>query len=771
MSSNECYIIWGALWSLLAVAPASAQGVGQAKAGHDREERGPARVGQAVADPVRIPRVARPPVLEDYLSGAPSQGELALDGFRQRDPNDGDAASQPTTAYLSFDAEHLYLAFVCLDRDPSRIRARLSRRDATTQDDLVTVMLDTFHDRQRSYLFAVNALGIQSDALASEGREDDYSFDTVWRSDGRLTSAGFVVLMAIPFKSLRISADPTGTWGLALSRTIPRNSEQSFWPYVTRRVEGVTQQFATFARPERVSGGRNIQLIPYAAVSRGRYLDAATSGFTTPTDRRLGLDAKIVVRDAAALDITVYPDFSQVESDQPQVAINQRFELFYPEKRPFFLENAATFKYVRTATTDPTTRLIPEMLFFSRRIQNPAFGARVTGKSGPWSFGAILANDRGLGAVAAANVDATVAVGRLQREFRNQSTIGVLATSHQRGIETNRVGALDVRWKLSPNWVAALQAVASRSEQADGSRQGGPAYNASLFYNSRNVLYSAFYSERSPTFRSVLGFVPRTDIRQIEQYAEYRVRPRSGPVVAFGPNSYFRLNWNHAGQLQEWIVRFPFEVHLKGRTQVFVRRVESYELFDGVDLRGHIQTINVTTEWLKWLAINEGFEWGVAPNYFPPRGMRPYVGDSVTATVGLTFRPTPRVRAELTYLHSGLEGGPPGASGRPKVFSNHIVRATLNYQFTRQLSVRAIADYNSVSPNAALVRLVNDRRVGIDTLITYQLGPGTALYAGYTSGFQNVRPSLLGSPVERTTTPGQQVGHQLFLKISYQFRL
>ena len=116
-------------------------------------------------------------------------------------------------------------------------------------------------------------------------------------------------------------------------------------------------------------------------------------------------------------------------------------------------------------------------------------------------------------------------------------------------------------------------------------------------------MYSLFYSDRSPGFRAALGFVPRVDIRQIEQYGEYRWRPTSGPVTAYGPNTYVRFNWNRAGQLQEWIVRFPFEVHLKGRTQIFVRHVQSNELFRGVDLRGHIQTIDVTTEWLKWLAI------------------------------------------------------------------------------------------------------------------------------------------------------------------------
>jgi hypothetical protein len=730
---------------------------------------------QTRSERLRIPQAERPPVLEDYLPGAAARAELAVDTFRQRDPNDGDAVSQATAAFVSFDSDNLYVAFVCRDSEPSRIRARLSRRDAIAQDDQVIVMLDTFHDRQRSYLFAVNPLGVQADALASEGRDDDYSFDTVWRASGRLLPDGFAVLMTIPFKSLRIAAGPDGTWGIAFSRVLPRNSEQSFWPYITRRVEGMTQQFATLQQPERVVGSRNIQLIPYAALSSGRYLDAAASTFATPTDRRVGIDAKVVIRDAVAVDVALNPDFSQVESDQPQVAVNQRFELFYPEKRPFFLESASVFKYVRTASTDPTTRNIPEMLFFSRRIQNPELGARVTGKSGPWSFGAIAADDRGFGAAAIDGPRAAIGVARVQREFRNQSTVGLFVTSRDRGADLNRTAALDVRWKLSPNWVFAGQAVASRTERAGAPAMAGPAYNASLFYSSRRILYSAFYSDRSPDFRAALGFVPRTDIRQIEQYVEYRWRPRRGPVVAYGPNSYFRLNWNRAGELQEWIVRYPFEVHLKGRTQVFVRHVQSYELFNGVGLRSHIQTINVTTEWLKWLSISEGFEWGATPNYVPPAGVPPYVGRSVNASLGLTYRPTPRLRYDITYLRSALAGASifaPGASADkpPSIFTNNIARSTLNYQFTRALSVRAIVDYNAVAPNPALVRLLHDERVGVDTLFTYQLGPGTALYLGYTSGFQNLSPLEEGRPALRTENPSTQVGRQVLLKISYLVR-
>jgi hypothetical protein len=737
MNCNTCYLFIG----VLLLVPGAA-------------------AGQAA---IRLPHVDRPPVLDDYIGREPGQAELGRDEFRQRDPHDGDAVTQPTRAYLSFDRDNLYVAFICRDADPSRIRARLSKRDAIAQDDQVIVMLDTFHDRRRSYLFAVNPLGIQADALASEGRDDDYSFDAVWKANGRLLPDGFAVLMSIPFKSVRITTEAGGTWGLALSRVIPRNSEQSFWPYITRRVEGLTQQFATIERPERVSGGRNLQLIPYAAVSAGRYLDAATSAFSSPTDRRVGLDAKVVLRDAVAVDLALNPDFSQVESDQPQVAVNQRFELFYPEKRPFFLESASVFKYVRTAPSDPTTRNVPEMLFFSRRIQNPQFGARLTGKSGPWSFGAIAADDRGFNSVDDARARITVA--RVQREFGSQSTIGAFVTSRERGLDVNRTAAFDLRLKLSPNWVFSGQAVTSRTERATGAPLDGPAYNASLFYSSRRILYSAFYSDRSPDFRAALGFVPRTDIRQIEQYGEYRWRPTHGPVVAFGPNAYVRLNWNRAGDLQDWIVRYPFEVWLKGRTQIFVRHVQSNELFAGVNLRGHIQTIDVTTEWIKWLAITEHYEWGVTPNYFPPAGMAPHMGDSTNASLGLTFRPTPRLRHDLTYLRSALRS----RDGAP-IFTNNIARSNFNYQFTRELSVRAIVDYNTVDRDPLRVRLTNDDRVGVDVLLTYQLGPSTAVYAGYTSGFQNLSPDAIGSPARRIDEPTTEVGRQALVKLSYLWR-
>ena len=319
------------------------------------------------------------------------------------------------------------------------------------------------------------------------------------------------------------------------------------------------------------------------------------------------------------MDLALNPDFSQVESDQPQVAINQRFELFYPEKRPFFLENASIFKYFRTAYDRSDDAQHPgDAVFLPAYSGSPIRRPRHR-QGGSVVVRGILADDRGFGGGRSARDRRWPRAARV----RSQSTVGVFVTSRDAAAGTTALARLTCAEALAQLGVPAKRSRAGRNRLTAG--PSGPAYNASLFYSTRHLLYSAFYSDSSPAFRTALGFVPRVDIRQIEQYTEYRWRPRHGPIVAYGPNSYFRFNWNRKGELQEWIVRFPFEVFLKGRTQIFTRRVESNELFEGVNLRGHIQTIDVTTEWIKWLGITEGLEWGVTPNYFPPAGtLRPW---------------------------------------------------------------------------------------------------------------------------------------------------
>ena len=250
-----------------------------------------------------------------------------------------------------------------------------------------------------------------------------------WDAEGRRYAdlsalRGYAVRVAIPFKSLRFTAQDMQTWGIALWRSIPANSEESFWPYVTNRVTGLVQQFAEGDGVDGVKPGRNLRLIPYFAFGDATALntpDGLPPYFQTTHDVRVGLDAKLVLHGTLTLDATINPDFSQIESDDPQVTVNQRFAVFFPEKRPFFLENAAYFQ-------------TPENLFFSRTIVDPQAGGRLTGRLGAWSLGLLAVVDRGPGKVLEVTDPnygdrATIGVLRVQRDLFEQSSIGIFASS------------------------------------------------------------------------------------------------------------------------------------------------------------------------------------------------------------------------------------------------------------------------------------------------------------------------------------------------------
>jgi hypothetical protein len=721
---------------------------------------------------LHIPRVSRPPKLEDFLNGVPRESEARVTGFLQREPGDGVPVSQETTAYLSFDSHNLYVVFVCKDL-PDKVRAHLAKREDIGSDDSVVLNLDTFHDRRRAYTFSVNPLGVQQDFIFTEGQGADMSFDTLWRSEGRLSPDGFVVWMAIPFKSLRFPPASVQHWGIGLGRNIVRNNEFATWPHVTQRIESYLQQLASLEGLERISPGRNLEFIPYAVFNHARFLDRAASGgpaFCTDTDGRAGLDAKLVLRDALTLDLALNPDFSQVESDEPQVTVNQRFEVFFPEKRPFFIENAGYFQ-------------TPVNLFFSRRVADPQFGVRLTGKLGPWSLGGIAIDDRAQGKQLpptdpARGKRAAIGVARIQREFRHQSTLGLLVTSRDFAASSNRVFSLDSRLKLNPNWVFEAQLMRSYARQLDTSRRSGPAYSLELNHVGRHFQYSAEYLDISPDFRSDLGFVRRVDIRQMEHFAQYYWKPKNRRVLLFGPDVRTLVNWNRQGQVQDWVVDTSFGGDFKGPLGMGCRRLDAFELFQGRGFRRHFTDCGLNASWLKWLELTLDYGSGTNINYFPGAPLLPFLAQGNSATAGFTFRPSPRLRFAQTYLYTRLsarEGSTPAgfAPGTP-IFNDHILRSKLNYQFTRELSLRLILDYHASLPNPQLVQLSRDKSLKGDILFTYLLHPGTALYIGYSDLYENVGlDSVSMAPLRtlrQTNSPSTSTGRLFFVKLSYLFR-
>ncbi len=723
-------------------------------------------VERVIASPptFKIPRVDIAPKLEDYLDGKARQDEVKVTGFVQRDPQDGQPVTQETTAYLSYDDKNFYLIFVCKD-DPSQVRAHMNKRENVDNDDLVGVLLDTYNDQRRAYLFGVNPLGIQLDGISAEGQDDDMSFDTLWHSDGKVTADGFVTWMSIPFKSLRFANADIQTWGIALIRHISRNDEDAFYPYVTRRIEGFTQQFAKMEGMEKISPGRNMQIIPYGFFARARFLDPAIPQLKTDNDIRAGVDAKMVLKDTITLDFTVNPDFSQVESDEPQVTINQRFENFFPEKRPFFLENSGYFQ-------------TPENLFFSRRIIDPQFGVRLTGKVKGWEVAGLAIDDRAAGQFfdeddPLRNERAAVGVIRLQKPLRNQSSVGFIATSRDFAGSHNRVIGADTRIKLTRNLVFTGQVIESFTKLLNGEHLTDTAFNVSLNRSGRYFQNFFNYTDRGKEFRTQLGFVPRVNIRDVSNFMSYRWRPKTGLINAIGPNLFTGAIWDHDGKLLDWRVNLPLSIQFKGNTDIFIRRSEFAESFAGVRFREHSNDIDFETSFLKWLSFESSFNKGVGVNFFPGEGL-PFRANSVSASAGLTFRPS-SLTFEQVYIYDRLatrkDELPAGESKPAVIFNNHILRSKINYQFNRKLSLRTIIDYNAVLPNERLVELTRDKSLTADFLVTYFVNPGTAFYAGYTDGYQNLRIIPGASPTLRlTSSPTTSTGRQFFVKMSYLLR-
>ncbi len=496
----------------------------------------PRAIGQtAPSEPLRIPRLSRAPTFEDFLDMRPP-ADLAREmtmvtDFLQRQPSDGQPASERTEVYLGYDDLNLYAVFVCFDSEPDRIRARLSPRGDSGNDDWIVIVLDTFRDQRNAYMFGTTPLGVEWDALFTEGQGADANYDTLYDSSAGLTDSGYVVWLAMPFKSLRFPAESQQTWGMQFGRSIPRLNEQSFWPSYSTRIEGRLNQAAPATGLENVSPGRNVQLLPFTGFRSFRAIDrrnpARPAFQTDPARFDAGLDAKLVFRDSLVTDVTVNPDFSQVESDEPQVTANERFEVLFPEKRPFFLENAGFFQ-------------TPINLVFTRRIADPQFGARLTGKLGRYSIGALVADDQSPGKRAPDGDPrqgrrARFSIVRVNRDIFDQSTVGAIVTERAFDGAFNRVAGADARIKLDDNWVTQLQAVASTTRFADGSRQSGPAYEILLNRAGRQFNFDLAYSDRGAGFLTQTGFNPRNDIRNLTANVEYAFRPEGDRFIAMTP--------------------------------------------------------------------------------------------------------------------------------------------------------------------------------------------------------------------------------------------
>jgi hypothetical protein len=714
---------------------------------------------------ITIPRLPHAPTLEEFLNMKP-EGETAqqmakVTGFTQRLPHNGEPVSEPTEAYLGYDQKNLYVVFVCFD-DPKKVRARMSVREDIYDDDQVEIMLDTFHDRRRAFAFQTTPLGVQWDAIWTEASRQetngnfDTSFDTVWDSRGKVTDRGYVVLMSIPFKSLRFPAKKEQEWGVILYRGITRKNEDSFWPQISRGIEGRLGQAATLYGLEGISPGRDIELIPYGLMRGFRALDTRdpTNPYFQHADvqGQPGMDAKFVFHDHFTLDLTANPDFSQVESEDPQITVNQRYAVLFPEKRPFFLENEDFFR-------------TPIDLFFTRNIGDPSAGIRFTGKDGPYSIGLMTSDDRSPGlAVPDYSPDSGMrsyfTIAHVTRDIFRQSSVGVLYTDWECPTtgESNHIGGVDARFKFNANVTLDAQAVDSSSNVlgntlspsysanncetyltpfssgsvGNGNHMAGPAEKLELVHDGLHLFYDSVYNGISPGFVTIPGFVNRVDIREIYQELRYRFRPRKGWITAWGPAINQRYDFDHTGLRLDTFYAPYFFIAGRGYTYIFVKPYEEfrerlrpqdfcyygYSIYCGLSVLGnrdyheHQSGASITTRYLKIATLSASYYWGDGVNFVaqpdavapaPPYG-QPFLARQDYATATVTLRPFQPLKIDNEYLFERLrptnatylveEAQFPGAGH--SILNDHIIRSKWNWQFTPQLSARVILQYNGL---------------------------------------------------------------------------
>lgn len=553
-----------------------------------------------------------------------------------------------------------------------------------------------------------------------------------------------------------------------------------------------------------------------------------------------GLDAKFVIKDHFVLDLTANPDFSQVETEDPQITVNQRFEVLFPEKRPFFLENA---DYFRT----------PIDLFFTRNIQDPSAGIRLTGKDGPYSVGLMASDDRAPGLAVPNFCPSTspicsdnlygdrsyFTIARVSRDIFKESTVGAIYTDWECPAtgEFNRVGGVDTRLRFNANWILEGQAVTSSSNlqglniysspagnlettceynlfpfsagnlirAGNGNYYAGPADKLEIRRNGLHFNYDGTYLDVSPGFVTLPGFVNRVDIRQLYNLVYYRFRPKKGWLLNWGPSLRQRYVFDHEGNRLDTYYDPYLRIEGRGQTHIWLEpyielreRLRPQDFtFIGLpgitynqDYHEHSSQATFETSYFRKVTVLASYTWGDAANFVPAPNALPQflLSRSNSATGTLTFRPIKPLKIENTYLFSRLRAGDstylqalaetPGVG--KGIFNNHIVRSKWNWQFTPQLSLRLIMQYNSLLANTPgntvypYTYLPTQKEFNTDFLLTYLIHPGTAIYVGYNSDVQNLDHELTPGPEGPAglyTAKGyMNDSRQFFVKVSYLFR-
>ncbi|HEY0005198.1 MAG TPA: sugar-binding protein [Pyrinomonadaceae bacterium] len=797
------------------------------------------------AGPVRIARFEKPPVIDGKLDDEVWKQATVFKDFYQFKPGDNIAPSQPTEAFIGYDARTLYIAFLAHD-EPGKVRATVPKRDSIFDDDFIGVFLDTFNDKRKAYELLFNPLGVQADAIYTENSGEDFSVDIVMESKGTVTQDGYIVEVAIPFKSLRYEAGKGKLWGIHLLRTIKRlNNEQDSWMPISRDVSGTLVQAGHITGLEGVSTERTLELIPSLTLSEtGKRMRAVppspfpnsarvidTGRFVNkPFDFDFGLTAKYTLTPTVILDFAYNPDFAQVEADQTVITANQRFPIFFEEKRPFFLEGKDIFDTRNT-------------IVHTRAIIDPDYAAKLTGKRGRNTFGLLLASDNAPGnfseeereilrrnpaelsqdeladqARIARFVDKNAYIGilRFKRDVGAESSLGMFATSYNFIEQHNQLVGFDGRFKLNPQTVTSFEVIGTTSRNffRDANldqnlyRTGnGFAYSYRYEVNKRHYGWNYDARGRTQDYRADVGFTNRVNTNRHGLFMYYDSEPKpKATLISWGINSnpYINFDWQgrsqNAGQGVSLSLRFKHQTYAEfGVNRDYERLLEEEfgpkrtanrqgAFFGPSSERSNWQTggyIYSETTLSKqysgsiFIRQNRGvfdFDFGAGPNF--PRV-------SPAALLAAEAERQGLCDVEPAVCNAPLDPGPANSFNLELGFNyqpTNALRATFNYtkaRLTRQDNGLLVFDDNIyvLRTTYQFTRFMFARaRLDYETLSANVRGqflfgwtpnPGTAFYIGYNDDLN--RNGF--NPFNGNLEPGlRRNGRTFFIKLSYLYR-
>jgi hypothetical protein len=722
------------------------------------------------------------PVYNPLLHITPTDGEIILDGFvdeeawqtaavadnfAEHSPGDQTQPPVDTKVLVTYDTDNLYVAFICYD-DPDGVRASFCKRDQIFQDDNVFVCLDPYGDGATGYEIAVNPFGIQGDLFFSANGGEDISYDMIYHTAGRVNGEGWIAELAIPFSSLRFPEREKQVWRVDFWRNRPRDVRyQMSWAAYDRDESCWPCQWGTMHGLENLEPPKGLELLPAIVGQQAGERLADGSFDNGPVVIQGSGSAKYGISSNVTVEATIRPDFSQVESDAAQIDVNSKFALFYPEKRPFFMEGSDLFNTWFNAV-------------YTRSINDPGVAGKITGRMGKTSFAVLSAQDRTTAIILPLeehshfiqNGESVANIFRVKQELGDQTWIGAVGTDRRyTGGGSGSLVGLDSRLRLNRNYSLEAQYLHSFTEEPDDSTLtedfsdhlfdgdrlteafDGESFNGHGLYASferdgRSWSFDFDYWDRSPTFRAENGFETYNNQRLGAFSTSYLMRfEKSTWLEWLNPGLYASRAWNYDGQKKEDQVQATLEMRLR-KSQIGMHAYvnSGSEVFQGQqydDLWVVHNCLHATPS--ERISLGGHIVYGNRVFYSGQE-----IGRQTDYGVWVDWRPWDRLLLEPRFSHSHSRS----LVDDETFFDGYITRTRVSLQLTRELSARLVLQYNNFSEVWEA-----------DPLLTYQLNPFSIFYVGSTRDYRQF------SPAQEQEASWQLADRQYFVKFQYLFRI